>query len=65
MINAQIVVGPRYNSYHNNLVSRFITNQKLTNVPPENLAALDIKLARKISTRPKRYYKGLYETLPL
>ena len=63
MQKAQVDAGLRYNGDTNKSVSRFVMHPKLNNTIPRSEKSLEIKLARKVSKRSKRYLRGLWETL--
>ena len=63
MQKAQVDAGRRYNGDHNKSISRFFVHPKLNNPIPRTEKSLDLKLARKVTNRSKRYLRGLWETL--
>ena len=63
MTKAQVDAGRRYNGDKNKSVSRFILHPKLTNPIARTERFFELKLARKVSKRSKRDFRGLWETL--
>ena len=63
MQKAQVDAGRRYNGEKNTSISRLMMHPKLNNPIPRSEKFLEIRLARKVSKRPKRDLRRLWETL--